>query len=258
MVFCAAPEPGLGAARTVARFRKHEICRNGKQARSPLFYRTVAQALRFSPTTPAPLCAVALMSFFPRSPRLDDARTAYGMRMLMTDTIFFQMMTVLTSGVLLTDFARGLIPDNDTLIGVLAAIPPLCQLLQVPAIALVERLRNRRAITVVFATAGRLAWFAYPAIAMMSDKTTAAALLIFSQFWYFGGTYIAGCSISSWIRDLVPEHRISAYFGKRLALATTASAVTLAAVWLILLGTEAGTEADAEADTEPGRSRASN
>lgn len=242
MVFCEAPEPGFGAARTPVKIRKYEICRNGKQARSRLFYTTVAQALHFSPTRPEPLCAVALMRFFPRSPDLDDARTAYGMRMLMTDTIFFQMMTVLTSGVLLTDFARGLMPDNDALIGVLAATPPLCQLLQVPAIALVERLRNRRAITVIFATAGRLAWFAYPAIAMMRDKTTAAALLIVSQFWYFGGTYIAGCSISSWIRDLVPEHRISAYFGKRLALATTAGAATLAAVWLILPGGEAGAE----------------
>jgi hypothetical protein len=174
------------------------------------------------------------MRFFPQSAHLDSAATERGMRMLMTDTIFFQMMTVLTSGVILTDFARGLAPESDTLIGILAATPPLCQLLQVPTIALVERLRNRRAITVIAATTGRLAWFALPLIAMMKDKPAAATLLVMTQFWYHGGTYIAGCAISSWIRDLVPEHRISAYFGKRLATATTASAVTLLAVWLLL------------------------
>lgn len=174
------------------------------------------------------------MRFFPRSADLDSAETERGMRVLMKDTICFQMMTVLTSGVILTDFARGLAPESDTLIGLLAATPPLCQLLQVPTIALVERLRNRRAITVVAATAGRLSWFALPFIAMMEDKASAATLLVLSQFWYHGGTYIAGCAISSWLRDLVPEHRISAYFGKRLAVATTASALTLLAVWLLL------------------------
>ncbi len=174
------------------------------------------------------------MRFFPQSPRLDTAATERGMRILMMDTICFQMMTVLTSGVILTDFARGLAPESDTLIGLLAATPPLCQLLQVPTIALVERLRNRRAITVITATAARLSWFALPFIAMMKDRTQAATLLVATQFWYHGGTYIAGCAISSWLRDLVPEHRISAYFGKRLAVATTASALTLLAVWLLL------------------------
>lgn len=156
------------------------------------------------------------------------------MRILMMDTICFQMMTVLTSGVILTDFARGLAPESDALIGLLAATPPLCQLLQVPTIALVERLRNRRAITVIAATAGRLVWFTLPFIAMMKDKTAAATLLVITQFWYYGGTYIAGCAISAWMRDLIPEHRISGYFGKRLAVATTASALTLLAVWLLL------------------------
>lgn len=176
------------------------------------------------------------MRFFPQSPHLDDAATERGMRMLIGDTVFFQMMTVLTSGVILTDFARGLDPESDTLIGVLAATPPLCQLIQVPTIALVERLRNRRAITVIAATTGRLAWFAPPFIATMQDKAAAVSLFVATQFWYYAGTYIAGCSISAWIRDLVPEQRISGYFGKRLALSTTASALTLLAVLLVMPG----------------------
>ncbi len=183
------------------------------------------------------------MRFFPQSPRLDDAQVQRGMRLLMFDTIFFQMMTVLTSGVILTDFARGLAPDSDTLIGLLVATPPLCQLIQVPTIALVERLRNRRAITVIAATTGRLGWFALPFIASMQDKATAAMLLVAVQFWYHLGTYVAGCAISAWIRDLVPEQRISGYFGRRLALSTTAGALTLLAVWFVLPGATAPAEA---------------
>lgn len=174
------------------------------------------------------------MRFFPHTTGLDSASTDRGMRILMMDTVFFQMMTVLTSGVILTDFARSLAPESDTLIGILVATPPLCQLIQVPTIALVERLRNRRAITVVASVAGRLSWFAIPFIAMMEGKLTAALLLILVQFWYHTCTYVAGCAISAWLRDLVPEDRISRYFGGRLAIATTASALTLLAVWLLL------------------------
>lgn len=176
------------------------------------------------------------MRFFPTSERLDDADIARGMRLLMTDTIFYQMMTVLTSGVIMTDFARGLEPDSDTLIGILAAAPSCCQMLQVPTIALVERYRNRRAITVIAATIGRIAWFGMPALLLMNDRGTAATVMIAIHFMYYAGTYIGGCSISAWLRDLVPDAKISGYFGKRLALATTASALTLLAVLMVLPG----------------------
>ncbi len=156
------------------------------------------------------------------------------MNLLLCDTIAFQAMFALTTGVILMDFARTLVPDNDALIGLLAAIPPLCQLLQVPTIVLVERVRNRRAITVISATAGRLAWFLYPLIPFIENKTAAVSLLVATQFWYYGMTNVAGCAISSWMRDLVPEHRISGYFGKRLALSTGMGALTLGAVWLLL------------------------
>lgn len=72
------------------------------------------------------------------------------MRMLMKDSVFFQMI-VLASGVLLTEFARGLTPENDTLIGIRPATPLLSRSPRIPAIALVERLCNRRAVTVIFA-----------------------------------------------------------------------------------------------------------
>lgn len=174
------------------------------------------------------------MRFFPQSRELDEAGIRRGMNLLMADTIAFQAMFALTSGVILMDFARTLVPKNDALIGLLAAIPPLCQLCQAPAIPLVERLRNRRAITVVAATAGRLAWFLYPLIPFVENRALAAALLVGTQVWYYALTNVAGCAISSWIRDLVPESRISGYFGRRLAISTGAAALTLGGVCLLL------------------------
>lgn len=156
------------------------------------------------------------------------------MNLLLGDTIAFQAMFALTTGVILMDFARTLVPDNDSLIGLLAAIPPLCQLIQVPTILLVERLRNRRLITLVATTSGRLAWFLYPLIPFITNKAAAVTLLVLTQFWYYGMTNVAACAISAWIRDLVPEAKISGYFGKRLAISTGMGALTLGAVWLLM------------------------
>ena len=51
-------------------------------------------------------------------------------------------MVTLTGGVFLVAFALKLEASN-TIIGLLAAIPPLAQLIQIPAIYLVEKYRVR-------------------------------------------------------------------------------------------------------------------
>src|SRR5436853_6106999 len=68
-------------------------------------------------------------------------------RLVLYDALTHEAMGALTTGVFLVGFAVAIGASNFA-IGVLAAIPFLAQLLQIPAVALIERWRARRLISV--------------------------------------------------------------------------------------------------------------
>src|SRR5438067_12956288 len=78
-----------------------------------------------------------------------------GKRALVKDAAWASMVGALYGGVILIGFALelGATPWH---IGLLAAIPFLAQLAQLPAIALIERVRERRKIAVTAVTVSRL------------------------------------------------------------------------------------------------------
>src|SRR5262245_25931777 len=73
------------------------------------------------------------------------ARRSRALRLVLIDGLASEAMGTLTTGILLVGFALELGASN-LAIGVLAAVPFFVQLIQLPAVALVERLRDRRAI----------------------------------------------------------------------------------------------------------------
>jgi len=77
---------------------------------------------------------------------LTEEEIQSGLRNVIKDGLTSQTMGTLTGGVFLVAFALKLGASNTT-IGLLAAIPPLAQLIQIPSIYLVEKYRVRRAIT---------------------------------------------------------------------------------------------------------------
>ena len=88
---------------------------------------------------------------------LTEQEIESGLRAVIRDGMASNAMATLTGGVFLVAFALQLGASN-TLIGLLAAVPPLAQLVQIPSILLVERLRNRRAISVVASSMSRIIW----------------------------------------------------------------------------------------------------
>ncbi len=96
------------------------------------------------------------MAMFEIKRQSDRSRkSGWGLRYLTLDGVMSQSMGTLTAGAFLTAFAIQLGASN-FVIGLLAAIGPLSQLLQLPGILLVEKIRNRRAITVIAALISRL------------------------------------------------------------------------------------------------------
>lgn len=125
-----------------------------------------------------------------------------------------QAMTTLTEGVFLVLLANELNAPL-YLIGLLAAIPPLAQLVQIPSVYLIERYQNRKKI-VLFAHTGTRACILLIALipALFSPLLGLTFLLI---FLLFRGIFaaIANSAWNSLVRDLVPSRQLGAFFSRR-------------------------------------------
>ena len=150
---------------------------------------------------------------------LTDDQVRSGLNYIIKDGVASQAMGVLTGGAFLIAFAIKLGASN-LVIGLLAAIGPLSQLLQLPSIFLVEKIRNRRLITVIAAGLSRLCWlvialspFIFPA-----KIAIAVLLILLIAVSVFGA--VSGCSWNSWMRDLIPENIMGSFFSMRMRIAT--------------------------------------
>lgn len=141
---------------------------------------------------------------------------------LMWDASFATAVGALNSGVVLAAFALHLGASNFQ-IGLLAAIPFLTQLIQAPAVLLVERLRRRRLISTWSLFVGRLALPVFAVLPFLSNRELALALLILIETLHCAFNALGACSWNSWIRDLVPEERLGAFFARRTVWATAIS-----------------------------------
>lgn len=164
---------------------------------------------------------------------ITGAQLEKGKKSLFYDGVCSQILGVLGGGAFLVAFALELGASN-LLIGFLAAIGPASQMVQIPSIYLVERLRNRKALVVLPAFIGRLAWLFIPFIPFFLPQEMQPPALLFLIVFYFGVSATAGCAFNSWIRDLIPQHEFGGFFGRRLSVASAVGAcVTLIAGWLV-------------------------
>lgn len=147
-----------------------------------------------------------------------------GMRALLAEGVFVQTMYALTTGAFLVGFAL-LLGASNKVIGILAAIGPLSQTLQVPAVYLVERTRHRKVLMVSTATISRMTWFFVALIPFFVPPTYALPALVLALCVHWGVGAVGGCAFNSWLRDLIPEQATSTFFARRFALAIGAGAV---------------------------------
>jgi len=145
------------------------------------------------------------------------------------DSFYTQTVTTLTTGIFLTGIALQLKAPN-FIIGLLVAIPALTQLLQLPAIALLNRYRSRQNICAWATLLSRL--FLMPLILMPFIPSTQLALgvLILSYICHNGLAAISFCAWNSLVKDVVPSERLGSFFSRKLAFNA------LVAIVLSLLG----------------------
>jgi len=151
---------------------------------------------------------------------LTDADVQSGLRAVIRDGMASQAMATLTSGAFLVAFALKLGASNLE-IGLLAALPPLMQLLQIPSIYLVEKIKIRRAISTYASTIRRLPWLMIALIPFLSSPETGLVIILISAILLnsaFGA--VSNCSWNSWMRDLITQERLGHFFSRRMKLST--------------------------------------
>jgi MFS family permease len=125
-------------------------------------------------------------------------------------------MVTLTGGIFLVAFALQMGATNAE-IGLLAAIPPLGALVQLPAVKLIDRVRNRRLICVVTSSSSRFLWVIIALIPfLLAENRVPAFIGILALYALISS--VGHCSWSSWMRDLVPRDVLGSFFSRRMAL----------------------------------------
>ena len=127
-----------------------------------------------------------------------------GLKMLLFDGAFSQIMGVLTGGAFLVAYALLLGANNKT-IGLLAAIGPFTQILQIPAMFLITKSEVRKVFVVVSSFFSRLFWILIALIPWFISDDFKIPLFLSFLALYFGLGAISGCAFNSWMRDLIPE-----------------------------------------------------
>jgi MFS family permease len=144
--------------------------------------------------------------------QLDDS-----LRWIMRNGVGIQIMETLAVGAFLTAFALQL-GANNLFIGLLAAVPHLSQLAQLPGVWLVDKSRERRKIYLRAGMVARPMMLVIALVAFLPDGPIALGVLLLA----FTLRYVAGAILAvawnSWMRDLVPDSQMGKVFGNRQQL----------------------------------------
>jgi MFS family permease len=164
---------------------------------------------------------------------LTEEEVNRGLRLVIGDGLAAEAMTTLTGGAFLIAMAL-LLGANNFQIGLLAGLPTFTNLFQLLSIWLVRRFNNRRAIAVLCGMMARLPLLAIGCIALFAPHSSSIQLIIFFLFFYQFFGSIAGPSWNSWIKDLVPEKTMGAYFSRRGSYTQTLNVILSFSVALLV------------------------
>jgi MFS family permease len=152
--------------------------------------------------------------------QLTNEEVQYGLKQIIRNGIANQAMGTLIGGVFLVAYALKLGASN-FVIGLLAALPPLIQVLQIPAIYLIEKIRKRKLICVVSCLISRSCLLIMAGVPLIIAGQGGLAFLFIGLFFYTAFAAVSGCSWNTWMRDLIPENMLGSFFSKRMALSMT-------------------------------------
>jgi MFS family permease len=158
--------------------------------------------------------------FKPR-PSLTKQEVARGLRLMTIEGMLSMGFFSITTSGFLAAFALAL-GANNLQIGILAAIPFIAQLIQLPTIILIEYLKQRKPVTVIAWFVAQALWIPMALIPLFIQVPSAGAISVLLLLLGIRGIFAAVtvCGWNSWLRDLIPHEMLGRMYSKRLTMAT--------------------------------------
>lgn len=148
---------------------------------------------------------------------LNDVQVQSGLKYFVQEGLAAEAMATFTGGTFLVAMAVLLNASNFQ-IGLLAALPTLTNIFQLLSIWLVQKYKNRRAISVICSFFARIPLFIIGFLPLLFSKDTSISVLLFFLFFHYFFTSVSGASWNSWIKDVVPEKILGTYFSRKARL----------------------------------------
>ncbi|MFW9965684.1 MAG: MFS transporter [Candidatus Thorarchaeota archaeon] len=152
-----------------------------------------------------------------RETELTPEETEKALNSMVKQGTAVQIRTTLTESVFLVAFALLLGAPN-TVIGILAAIPAVTQFLQMPAVILIEKYKNRRRFNFITQLGNRIGVLFLALIPFISTSEIGIFLLVGALVIQTVFTALGSPSWNSWLKDLVPQERLGRFFAMRMAV----------------------------------------
>ena len=167
-----------------------------------------------------------MFRFLRPSPTLSERDIRRSQSLMRWDSVLAGAMFTLSSGGFLAAYALAL-GANNLQVGILAALPPVSQIIQLPAILVVERFRARKAIAVPSWFLAQLMWLPIGAVPFLLDTPGTAAITAVIALLALRGLFtpMYVTCVNSWMRDLIPQEFLGRFFSRRFAMITVAMAV---------------------------------
>ena len=170
-----------------------------------------------------------MTALFEQQDHLSPEDLSRGGRALIQSAAFSQVFGALTGGAFLAAFALALGATN-LVIGVMAAVGPPSQILQIPTIYLVERIGGRKALVFIPEILGRLFWVVIALAPLLFPRPWQIPIFLTCLILYFSLGAISDCAFNSWMRDAIPEKHMGRFTARSMVVATSVGGViTLAA-----------------------------
>jgi MFS family permease len=154
-------------------------------------------------------------------------------RLVFRDGVCSRLMDTLTGGPFLAGLAL-LVGASNLILGLLAALPILAQVAQLPTLGLLLRVHDRRKVVVVTCFFGRSLLLGLALVLFAQPRLLSGAVLL----TFFAVSALLAVTATAawnwWMRDLLPPETLGHFFGRRLKANTVAALLALlAAGWVL-------------------------
>ncbi len=162
---------------------------------------------------------------FPTKETLTKEDLQSSFKNIIKDGYISQIMVNLTTGPILISFAL-IFGANIFTIGLLGAIPTLCNFFQLPTIFLIEKVRNRRKISVFFLVLYRFSLLVIGFIPFLFEFEFRFLFLILFLIMQSIFASIGHTAWNFWMYDLIPHKMLGKFYSRRIFLSTLIGSLT--------------------------------